>query len=88
VTKLGDMDVPGWLLKIVIGFLTESTSCQLQKYNLMPQKYAWRWTQRNCPRNVFTFVLINDAWFANKNRNIGELITKAVSKRHTPQVCR
>jgi hypothetical protein len=32
----GDMDVPGWLLKIVIGFLTESTSCQLQKYNLMP----------------------------------------------------
>ena len=71
ITKLSDMGVPSWLLKIVISFLSDRK---------MYMRYKGKTSSaRNLPgggpqRTLFG-LLINNAGFDNQVNNIGELIT-------------
>ena len=76
ITKLSDMGVPGWLLKIVISFLQERS---------MKVKYKGKYSNlfslpgggpQGTLLGLFLFlVLINDAGYNGQENNIGELIT-------------
>ena len=77
VTKLSDMGVPGWLLHIVMAFLTDRT---------MVVRYNGKQSSSKClpgggPQGTLLglllfLVLINDLGFDNQRNNAGELITR------------
>ena len=77
VTKLSDMGVPGWLLRLVIAFLQGRT---------MKVKYRGKYSKlfslpgggpQGSLLGLFLFlVLINDAGFQGQVNNAAELITK------------
>ena len=76
VTKLSDMGCPGWLLKVVMAFLTERTMTVRYK----GAESSIRHMPGSCPQGtllgLFLFlVLINDAGFEDQRNNTGELIT-------------
>ena len=77
VTKLSDMGVPGWLLFIVMAFLTDRR---------MVVRYNGKHSSTRClpgggPQGTLLglllfLVLINDLGFENQKNNAGELITR------------
>ena len=77
VTKLSDMGVPGWLLHLVMAFLTDRT---------MIVRYNGKQSSSKClpgggPQGTLLglllfLVLINDLGFDNQKNNTGELITR------------
>ena len=76
ITKLSDMGCPGWLLKIVMAFLTNRSMVVRYK----GEQSSERNLPGSCPQGtllgLFLFlILINDAGFDNQENNTGELIT-------------
>ena len=82
VTKLSDMGVPGWLLKIVVGFL--------EKRELVVTFNGAKSGTKDMPGGgpqgtvlgMFLFlILINKAGFEDQNLKLGEKLTTAAGKR-------
>ena len=82
LTKLSDMEVPGWLLNIVKGFLEERTL--IVKYNGSESK------SKRMPGGgpqgtilgLFLFLIqINEAGFKEQDKEIGKRITECAKKR-------
>ena len=77
VTKLSDMGVPGWLLKLVIAFLKDR--CMRVKYK---GKYSKLFSlpgggPQGSLLGLFLFlVLINDVGYSGQVNNVGDLITR------------
>ena len=76
ITKLSDMGVPAWLLKIVMSFLSDRSM-------IVRHKGASS-SRRNLPGGgpqgtllglLLFLVLINDVGFLNQSNNVGQMIT-------------
>ena len=80
ITKLSDMGVPPWLLRVVMGFLTE----RKMAVRLNGIISEWKDLPGGGPQGTLLglllfLVLINDAGFQNPVNNTGELL---VSRKH------
>ena len=76
VTKLSDMGVPGWLLKLVISFLTNRTMVVRYKGATSSEKPLPGGGPQGTLLGLLLFiVLINDAGFAEQENNVGKNIT-------------
>ena len=76
ITKLCDMGVPGWLLKIVIAFLKDRRMIVRYKgKNSNIKSLPVGGPQGTLLGLLLFLVLINDLGFENQNLGIGELIT-------------
>ena len=83
ITILSDMGVPGWLLKIVIGFLQDRTLILNYKGEKSTSKEMPGGGPQGTILGMFLFIiLINLAGFAEQNIHLGKMITKAVNKRN------
>ena len=83
ITKLADWGVPAWLLKIVIGFLTERELVVVYKGEESESKsMPGGGPQGTIVGMILFLVLINDAGYDKESVNIGEKITKSVNKRN------
>ena len=88
ITKLSDMGVPGWLLKIVIAFL---------KDRKMQVNYrGGRSSIKNLPGGgpqgtllalLLFIVLINDLGFEGQVNNAGEIASSQISKQNSFKIC-
>jgi hypothetical protein len=84
VAKLSDMGVPGWLLKIVIGFLTDRKMIVKYKGSHSNIKSLPGGGPQGTLLALLLFiVLINDIGFEGQQNNAGELIT---SKRNMKMI--
>ena len=84
VTKLSDMGCPGWLLKVVIAFLTNRRMVVRHKGKQSSVKSLPGGGPQGTLLGLFLFlVLINDAGFSGQLNNAGELAT---SKRNIKSV--
>jgi hypothetical protein len=82
ITKLNDMGVPGWLLKVVIGFLEDRELILTYKGEQSGKKKMPGGGPQGTILGMFLFlILINDAGFETQQNEIGKLITKALNKR-------
>ena len=82
ITKLSDMGTPGWLLKIVIGFLEERILIVTHKGKKSEPKEMPGGGPQGTILGMFLFlILINCAGFPNENRELGIKITQAIHKR-------
>ena len=82
ITKLSDMGVPGWLLKVVIGFLEDRELVVSFKGEQSGRKKMPGGGPQGTILGMFLFlILINDAGFATQKNELGVLITSAVRKR-------
>ena len=80
VTKLSDMGVPGWLLRIVIAFLKNRKMLVRYKGKLSSIKSLPGGGPQGTLLGLLIFlILINDVGFEDQQNNLGEKIT---SKRH------
>jgi len=82
ITKLNDMQVPGWLLNIVFGFLEGKTF----NVNFKGEKSEAKQMPGGGPQGtilgMFLFlILINGAGFPEEGRQLGITITSAINKR-------
>ena len=84
VTKLSDMGVPGWLLKVVMGFLTNRRMIIRYKGKTSSIKSLPGGGPQGTLLGLFLFlVLINEAGFEVQENNSGELLT---TKRNVKRV--
>ena len=82
ITKLNDMGVPGWLLKVIIGFLEDRELIVTYKGEQSSKKSMPGGGPQGTILGMFLFlILINDAGFETQHKEIGKLITSAVNKR-------
>ena len=82
VTKLSDMGVPGWLLKIVIGFLEDRKLVVLLKEAKSESKDMPGGGPQGTVLGMFLFlILINKAGVADQPKRLGERLNAAASKR-------
>ena len=82
ITKLSDMGVPGWLLKVVIGFLENRELILTYKGQESSRKKMPGGGPQGTILGMFLFlILINDAGFVNQNMEIGKKITSAANTR-------
>ena len=80
VTKLSDMGVPGWLLKIVIAFLSDRMMQVKYKGKVSGVKSLPGGGPQGTLLGLLLFiVLINDVGFKGQENNAGDIIT---SKRN------
>ena len=80
ITKLSDMGVPAWLLRIVMAFLTNRNMVVNNKGAKSSRKYLPLGGAQGTLLGLLLFlVLINDAGFGNQVNNVGDIIT---SKKH------
>ena len=80
ITNLSDMGVPGWLLKIVIAFLTDRKITVRYKGRQSSVKSLPGGGPQGTLLGLLLFiVLINDVGFNGQMNNTGDLIT---SKRN------
>ena len=92
ITKLSDMAVPAWLLKIVMGFLTgRSMVVRYKGATSSPRSLPGGGPQWTLLGLLLFLVLINDAGFADQCNNVGDLITsrktfKAANQLHLKYV--
>ena len=92
ISKLSDMGVPGWLLKVVIAFLSERE--MIVKYKGAQssiKSLPGGGPQGTLLALLLFIVLINDVGFQDQHNNTGELITskrsmKAVNEIHLKYV--
>ena len=81
-TLITKLSVPGWLLKIVIGFLEERTLIVSYKGEKSSIKEMPGGGPQGTILGMFLFlVLINEAGFKNESESIGLKITRAYNKR-------
>ena len=82
ITKLRDMGVPGWLLRIVVGFLSERELEVSYKGEKSGRKKMPGGGPQGTVLGMFLFlVLINDAGFAYEDRSLGDKLTTRASIR-------
>ena len=82
ITILSDMNVPGWLLKIVIGFLSDRELVLRYKNIMSKSKMLPGGGPQGTILGLFLFlILINKAGFKNNARNLGEIVTTSLNKR-------
>ena len=92
IVKLCDMGVPGWLLRIVIGFLTDRQMYVRYKGKRSSTKSLPGGGPQGTLLGLLLFIiLINDVGFSGQANNTGELITskrnmKAVNEIHLKYV--
>ena len=89
ITKLSDMGVPGWLLKIVIAFLKDRK--MLVKYK--GKQSGIRSLPGGGPQGTLLalllfIVLINDVGFEEQTNNAGELITSKRNMKAANEIMR
>ena len=86
LTLLSDMNVPGWLLKIVIGFLSDREMILRYKNQMSGAKRLPGGGPQGTILGLFLFlILINKAGFKDNMRNVGETITGPIGKRKPMQ---
>ena len=84
ITKLSDMGVPFWLLKVVMAFLTDWRMVVRYKGKLSSLKHLPGGGPQGKLLGLLLFlVLINDAGFEGQTNNAGELLT---TKRNMKKV--
>ena len=84
ITKLSDMGVPGWLLRVVISFLKERSMRVKYKGKLSDAHPLPGGGPQGALLGLFLFiVLINDTGFEGQLNNAGEIIT---SKKRIKEV--
>ena len=84
ITKLSDMGVPGWLLKLVIAFLSDRSMRVKYKGKLSDFYPLPGGGPQGALLGLFLFlVLINDAGFKGQENNAGDIIT---SKRRVKEI--
>ena len=82
ITLLSDMGVPGWLLSIVIGFLTNRELLVHFKGETSEKQDMPGGGPQGTLLGLFLFlILINAAGFKNLKKNTGVLITKPFNRR-------
>ena len=82
VTILSRMGVPGWLLRIVMGFLTERELIVRYKGRTSGRKMLPGGGPQGTIFGLFLFlILINSAGYQNLEKNIGHKITEKKNKR-------
>ena len=76
ITKLSDMGVPGWLLKLVIAFLTNrKMSVKFKGKQSSVKNLPVGGPQGTLLALILFIILINDIGFEEQKNNTGELIT-------------
>ena len=76
------MGVPGWLLRIIKGFLEERTLVVKYKGEKSETKEMPGGGPQGTILGLFLFlVMINDAGYPDENREMGKRITQAINKR-------
>ena len=76
------MGVPGWLLKLVIGFLTERKMTLRYKGTQAESKSLPGGGPQGTILGLFLFlILINDAGFEHLQKQVGDQITRGLNKR-------
>ena len=76
ITKLSDMGVPAWLLKLVIAFLTERTMVVRYKGETSTPRLLPGGSPQGTLLGLLLFlVLVNDVGFEDQINNVGEVIT-------------
>ena len=76
------MGVPGWLLKVGIGFLENRQLVVTFKGEQSMKKNMPGGGPQGTILGMFCFIiLINDAGFKAQNNKIGKLITSAINKK-------
>ena len=76
ITKLSDMGVPAWLLKIVMAFLTDRTMVvRFKGATSTPKSLPGGGPQGTLLGLLLFIVLINDIGFEDQQNNAGELVT-------------
>ena len=82
ITILSEMGVPGWLLKIVIGFLTERELVLRYKGGCSDRKSMPGGGPQGTKLGLFLFlILINAAGYPHLEKYIGSHITQGLNKR-------
>ena len=82
VTILSRMGVPGWLLRIVMGFLTERELIVRHKGKLSKKKLLPGGSPQGTRLGLFLFlILINFAGYQDLEKELGEHITVTKNKR-------
>ena len=82
VTLLSNMGVPGWLLRIIIGFLTERELIVRQKGKHSQRKWLPGGSPQGTRLGLFLFlILINAAGYEHLEKQLGTHITKKKNKR-------
>ena len=85
ITILSEMGVPGWLLKIVMGFLTERELILKYKGNMSGRKALPGGGPQGTRLGLFLFlILVNAVGFPNLEKHLGKKITGNINKR-TPK---
>ena len=83
ITILNKMGVPGWLLQIIMGFLTERELIVRQKGKQSQRKWLPGGSAQGSRLGLFLFlILINAAGYEQLEKNLGKKITEKKSKRH------
>ena len=87
ITKLSDLGVPGWLLNLVMGFLSERYLVLNHKGETSQKKPLPGGGPQGTLLGLFLFlILINDCGFPSKADSIGEKITKKKNKFSSPSL--
>ena len=82
ITILSDLGVPGWLLRIINGFLTERELIVRFKGGSSSRKSLPGGGPQGTRLGLFLFlILINAAGFRNNLKNIGKFITRPFNRR-------
>ena len=87
ITKLSDMGVPGWLLKVVMGFLTNRRMIIRYKGKTSSIKRLPGGGPQGTLLGLFLFlILINEAGFEVQENNAGELLTTKRNMKRINQI--
>ena len=87
ITKLSDMDVPAWLLKIVMAFLKERIMVVRYKgATSSPKSLPGGGPQGTLLGLLLFIVLINDVGFMDQINNVGEVITSRKNMKRANQM--
>ena len=92
ITKLSDMGVPAWLLKLVMAFLTNRTMVvRYMGATSSPRALPGGGPQGTLLGLLLFLVLINDLGFSDQSNDVGEMITskqnfKAANRLHIKYV--
>ena len=83
ITKLSDMGVPAWLLRIVMEFLSDRHMVVRYKGKLSETKYLPGGGPQGTLLGLLLFmILINDVGFQDQSNNLGDILS---SKRNMKQ---
>ena len=87
ITKLCDMDVPGWLLRLIKAFLENRRLVVRYKGKLSSIKSLPEGGPQGTVLALLLFlVLVNDVGFHDQTNNVGELVTSKRSLRKVNEI--